>query len=110
VAYRLDLPAYTSIHPVFHVSQLKQAVSKDAQVCPTLPADVDLLRVPEAILQKRMVARGARSVHQGLVRWSGSPDFMATWEDLGSSGFSRGGECYSPGSEGRRWASPRYSA
>ena len=48
-----------------------------------LVLDEDLLplQVPEAILQKRRVQRGARQVKQVLVQWSGFPASLATWED-----------------------------
>jgi hypothetical protein len=40
VAYRLELPASSSVHPVIHVSQLRLAVGFKGQVCAQLPSDV----------------------------------------------------------------------
>jgi hypothetical protein len=39
VAYRLELPTTSSIHPIFHVSQLKLSPG-DQQVSSTLPSDL----------------------------------------------------------------------
>ena len=50
VAYKLELPSPTSIHPVFYVSQLKQAILPGTLVTPSLPADIELHRIPEEIL------------------------------------------------------------
>lgn len=38
-AYRLELPAYSHVHPVFHVSQLKRSPG-NLQVTPSLPSDL----------------------------------------------------------------------
>jgi hypothetical protein len=80
VAYKLDLPPSSSIHPVFHVSQLKQAHG-DQSVFSTLPSVAAPLQVPEKILQHRM-SLGANPVLQGLVQWSGMSPSLATWENL----------------------------
>lgn len=80
-AYKLQLPTGTSIHPVFHVSLLKPASSNVAQVSPHLPDVTDAFQVPERFLQRRLHPRGAGSVAQVLVKWSGLPDDLATWED-----------------------------
>jgi hypothetical protein len=78
VAYQLDLPPSSSIHPVFHVSQLKKAVSNTIQVSPLPPDDLDLPRVPDIILQKRLVTKGVRPVQQVLVKWSNWSEDLAT--------------------------------
>lgn len=80
VAYKLKLPPSSSIHPIFHVSQLKKAVG-DQPVSADLPGDDVMFQVPEQILERRMTT-GDRPVVQGLIKWTGMPSSLATWEDL----------------------------
>ncbi|CAO2151592.1 unnamed protein product [Urochloa humidicola] len=82
VAYKLLLPPSSSIHPVFHVSQLKKVVAPNVEVIPIVPDAFDVPRVPEAVLQKRVISKGVSVVTQVLIKWSGWPSAMATWEDL----------------------------
>jgi hypothetical protein len=49
VEYKLALPPSSSIHPVFHVSQLKLAHG-DQPVSATLPYVVAPLQIPEKIM------------------------------------------------------------
>lgn len=82
VAYRLKLPSSSTIHDVFHVSQLKKAISADTQVSPLIP-DIDAaLQFPEQILSKRLVSKGVHPVQQALIKWSGWLASLATWKDL----------------------------
>jgi hypothetical protein len=69
VAYRLELPP-SSLHLVFHVSQLKKVVSEGTVVSTSLPGDLPDLQFPEAVLKRRVVSKGLRSVVQVLVKWS----------------------------------------
>lgn len=79
-AYELELPASSTVHPVFHVSLLKPAPPTKQAVSP-LPDFDDGLQFPEAILQRRMHNRGPSTVSQILVKWSGLDTSLATWED-----------------------------
>ena len=82
MAYKLELPAHSAIHPVFHVSQLKKAVGANHQVIPTLPSDFAIHLAPEQVLQTRMVARGPSTIPQVLVKWNNLPSALATSEDF----------------------------
>lgn len=83
MAYRLQLPEHSTIHPVFHVFQLKLAVPVTHDVQP-LPSSLDGLQVPEHVLQRRVAKVGAEVRLQVLVKWSGMPSSLATWEDMES--------------------------
>lgn len=86
VAYKLDLPPHSTVHPVSHVSQLKQAVGASHQVAPTLPSDFALQLTPKKVLQTRSVHRGTDAVQQVLIKWNNLPSTLATWEDYETIG------------------------
>lgn len=82
VAYCLKLPEDCTIHPVVHVSQLRKAaqpsVGEPIRPLPALEQDSP---VPLQILLCRAVRRGAATIEQVKVRWSGQTSAEATWED-----------------------------
>uniref|UniRef100_A0ACD5VNY2 Uncharacterized protein n=1 Tax=Avena sativa TaxID=4498 RepID=A0ACD5VNY2_AVESA len=82
VAYRLNLPSSSRIHPVIHVSQLKKVVGVNTQVYKQLPSPLDILQIPFRVLQRRFCQQGPVAVSQVLVQWSGQPESLATWEDV----------------------------
>lgn len=84
VAYRLQLPVASRIHPVFHVSQLKQFIRPHQEVSASLPPDDVHLQVPVKVLQQRIHRSDHRSVAQVLIQWSGGDASMVTWEDKDS--------------------------
>ncbi|GJT10314.1 ty3-gypsy retrotransposon protein [Tanacetum coccineum] len=77
VAYKLDLPANSQIHPVFHVSQIKRFKGDSPQVPSMLPqCDSQGLieKTPFAILDRRMAKKGNAAAVYVLVQWiNGSP-------------------------------------
>jgi hypothetical protein len=84
VAYKLKLPDDSLIHPVFHVSQLKQFVPDNKPMCSQLPtaAQLDIADfIPSEVLDRRMVKKRNAAVVQNLACWGSLPAALATWED-----------------------------
>ena len=82
MAYKLDLPDSSHLHPVFHVSQLKEFLPRETIPSQTLPTVRAAIQVPLSILQKRVRSQGKRTIAQGLDHLSESSPADATWEDL----------------------------
>lgn len=99
VAYRLQLPVGTKIHPVFHVSLLKKAVTLQVTVSDSLPnlegetavevspllptiEENEVAVEPQAVLDKRVIYQGTTPITQVLIRWSHLPPDQPTWEYL----------------------------
>ena len=79
VAYKLDRPPSSRIHPVFHCSQLKAALGVDRVVHP-LPEgcldEVDAVPEPLEVLATRYDAEGYLEL---LVSWLGKPSHENSW-------------------------------
>ena len=72
VSYKLDLPAGSQIHPVFHVSNLKAKLGAHVVPRPSLPAvteDQILAPEPMAVLDSRSHQLRSRLITQVLVQW-----------------------------------------
>jgi hypothetical protein len=85
VAYKLQLPPESRIHPVFHISVLKPFRGTEAPPHCDLPADSfnnQPLEQPAAVLDQRTIMIQNRPHHQILVKWKGAPADEASWEDL----------------------------
>lgn len=78
VAYRLQLPDSSTVHPVFYVSQLKLALGRDQVLVPNLHTDVHAVHVPTKVLQSRMIDRGGEHITQLKVCWSGMDPELST--------------------------------
>jgi len=84
VAYKLELPLNSRIHPVFHVSQLKKAVGShvaEPELPKELEVEADQMIEPERVLAHREILRSGQAVKQLLVKWKDYAEEDATWED-----------------------------
>ena len=73
VAYRLELPDSSRIHPDFHVLQLEKYILLVAQVQTSLPHVDDEFQIPLKFLRRRVRHVGSKTIPRVLVEWSSSP-------------------------------------
>ncbi|KAK9223252.1 hypothetical protein WN944_011694 [Citrus x changshan-huyou] len=83
VAYKLDLPATSKVHHIFHVSCLKRklGVHTPSQQLPDSPYVVAWEWQPLAILDRGIFKRNNRPVTKLLIQWQGQSKEEATWEE-----------------------------
>lgn len=83
VAYQLDLPKSSQVHPVFHVSQLKVLVG-NVHTSTHLPSVLQdaFVREPKRVIERKMVNRQGQAATEVLVKWKTEPIEEATWEYL----------------------------
>ena len=85
VAYKLELPPSSRIHPVFHVSYLKKLIDSNIRaqiVLPELDNEGSIILEPNGILNKRTHHLHSRSITKVLIQWHDIQPEDATWEPL----------------------------
>ena len=84
MAYKLDLPASSRVHPVFHVSCLKKVIGENLPVqtiLPELDEEGKVILEPEAVMETRTRQLHNRSISEYLIKWKNLPIEYSTWED-----------------------------
>jgi transposase InsO family protein len=84
MAYKLELPASSRVHPVFHVSCLKKVIDDKIPVqtiLPELDEEGKIILEPEAITDTRIRQLRNRSISEYLIKWRKLPAEDSTWED-----------------------------
>lgn len=85
MAYKLDLPPSSRIHPTFHVSCLKKKIRIKTQSLSTLLLvnnHREMLPKPEAIVDRRIKKNEDRVVIEVLMQWSGTKEEDCSWKNL----------------------------
>ncbi|CAM8940630.1 unnamed protein product [Rhodiola kirilowii] len=85
VAYRLELPESSKIHPVFHVSLLKAWVGSPPDAIPMLPElsiNNQPVMLPSSILNSRIILHNGAPEKQILVQWRDRLIDESSWEPL----------------------------
>jgi hypothetical protein len=84
MAYKLELPPSSRVHPVFHVSCLKKVIDNKIPVQTILPEineEGKIILEPETILETRIKQLRNRAITEYLVKWKNLLVEEATWED-----------------------------
>jgi transposase InsO family protein len=84
LSYKILLPEGVKIHPVFHVSQLKKHLGKNAvpqQGIPLVTPDGKIKTEPTKVLETRSLPRNGVLVTQWLIEWANLTPQDSSWED-----------------------------
>ena len=84
MAYKLELPDSSRVHPIFHVSCLKKVIG-DKLLVQTILLELDeegkIILEPEAVKETRTRQLRNRSIYEYLINWKNLPTEYSTWED-----------------------------
>ena len=81
--YKLELPASSRVHPVFHVSCLKKVIDNELpvqKILPKLDEEGKIILEPEAVTKTRTRQLRNRSISEYLIKWKNLPIEDSTWE------------------------------
>jgi len=85
VAYKLQLPEHSRIHPVFHCSLLKPYVASntptDAADLPPMAVDNHHVITPLAIVASKLIPSEFSPKKMVLIQWKGMPLEETSWEE-----------------------------
>ena len=85
MAYKLQFPARSHIHPVVHVSQLKKALPSTTTVNPDTPLLWVIVGRPlylVKLLDIHLHRHSLSTTTMGMVQWSNLPQDLTTLENL----------------------------
>ena len=81
--YKLELPASSRVHTIFHVSCLKKVIGENIPV-QTILLELDeeqkIILEPESVTETRTQQLWNRSISEYLIKWN-LPTKDSTWED-----------------------------
>jgi hypothetical protein len=83
MAYKLELPASSRVHPVFHVSCLKKVIGNKIPVqnFQNLTKKGKIILEPQVVTETRIRQLINRSISEYLIKWKNLPAEDSTWED-----------------------------
>ena len=84
MAYKLELPASSRVHPVFHVSCLNKVMGDKILVqtiLPKLNEEGKIILEPKAVTETRSRQLPNRSTSKYLIKWKNLPTQYSTSED-----------------------------
>ena len=82
--YKLELPAASQVHLVFHVSGLKKVIGDklpSQTILPELDEEGKIILEPEAVKETRTRQLQSRSISEYLIKWKNLSAKDSTWED-----------------------------
>ena len=78
VTYKLQLPPQATVHPVFHVPQLRHALLPGTTAASTLPTGAGDTAIPVKLLQSRWRKKNDAMIEQVQVQWSAGSEVDIT--------------------------------
>ena len=84
MAYKLKLPPYSRVHPIFHVSCIKKVIGDKIPIHTILP-EIDeegkLILIHEMIIERSIKKLQIETIIEYLMKWKNLSIESTTWEE-----------------------------